>query len=170
MSRITFSLLVLLVTGGCSGRDAIGPVSQEMQPGARFSEGQSPPEAPVEVTFEKWFTTYPAMTGNTSHGAGTFAGRILERTAFDNGVIVKLEALYMITDPSGEGHSFTAHIQGTSNVQTQTAVLNGVITEGWRSGARVHVTFDVITPCALATGPSVMGVCFRGTIRIQPRG
>ena len=168
MSRIIFSLLALLVAAGCSGSDATGPMSHDVQPGARLSEGPSSPEAPViEVAFEKWFTTYPAMTGNTSNGAGTFAGRILSRTAFDNGVIVKLEALYMVTDPSGEGHSFTAHIQGTSNVETQAAVLNGVITEGWMSGARVHVTFQVITPCELATGPSVRGVCYRGTIRIQ---
>src|SRR6185503_16609451 len=63
--------------------------------------------APVEVTFIKWFTTFPAMTGNTSFGAGTFAGTILERTAFDNGVMVQLRALYRVTDPSGS-HSFAA--------------------------------------------------------------
>jgi hypothetical protein len=122
--------------------------------------------APVEVTFTKWFTTFPAMTGNTSFGAGTYAGTILERTAFDNGVIVQLQALYMVTDPSGS-HSFTALIEGTQNLETATAVLNGVITEGWMVGAQVHVTFQRITPCALAIGPSVPGVCFQGTIRIQ---
>ena len=122
--------------------------------------------APVEVTFTKWFTTFPAMTGNTSFGAGTYAGTILERTAFDNGVIVKLQALYRVTDPSGS-HSFAALIQGTQNLETAAAVLNGVITEGWMVGARVHVTFQRITPCALAIGPSVPGVCFQGTIRVQ---
>ena len=121
----------------------------------------------VELAFTKWFTTYPAMTGNIpGYGDGTFAGTILKRTAFDNGVIVQLEALYRITDPSGS-HSFSAHIQGTENLETATAVLNGVITEGWRVGARVHVTFQIITPCELATGPSVKDVCFQGTIRIQ---
>jgi hypothetical protein len=29
------------------------------------------------------------------------------------------------------------------------------------------VTFQRITPCALAVGPSAPGVCFQGTIRIQ---
>ena len=120
--------------------------------------------APVELTFTKWFTTFPAMTGNTSFGAGTYAGTILERTAFDNGVIVKLQALYRVTDPSGS-HSFAALIQGTQNIETATAVLNGVITEGWMVGARVHVTFQRITPCALA--PIAPGLCFQGTIRIQ---
>ena len=159
MIRIPFPLLALLVAGGCSGTDATGPTSHDA--------GQlSPVAAVVELTFEKWFTTYPTMTGNTSYGAGTFAGTILRRTVFDNGVIVQLEARYMVTDPSGS-HSFTALIEGTENLQTATAVLNGVITDGWRVGARVHVTFQVITSCALAIGPSAPGVCFQGTIQIQ---
>jgi hypothetical protein len=103
------------------------------------------------------------MSGNTEYGDGTFAGRILSRTAFDNGVIVQLQARYVVTDPTGAGHSFTAVIQGTENLVTSEAVLNGVITEGWMIGAQVHVTFQVITPCQLGTH----NVCFQGTIRIQ---
>jgi hypothetical protein len=159
MIRTAFPLLALLVTGGCSGSDATGPTSHEA--------GQLSPEAAVvQLTFEKWFTTYPAMTGNTSLGAGTFAGTITKRIVFDNGVIVKLQALYRFTDPSGS-HSFAALIEGTQNLETATAVLNGVITDGWRVGARVHVTFQIIRPCALAIGPSAPGVCFQGTIQIQ---
>jgi bacteriorhodopsin len=123
--------------------------------------------APVtEFTFIKWFTTYPAMTGNTSLGANTFAGTITKRIVFDNSVIVQLGAIYQVTDPSGD-HSFTAVIEGMENLQTASAVLNGVVTQGWRVGAQVHVTFDVIRPCALATGPSAVGTCFQGTIRVQ---
>jgi len=120
----------------------------------------------TQFTFIKWFTTYPAMTGNTSLGGGTFAGTITKRTVFDNGVIVQLGAIYQVTDPSGD-HSFTAVIEGMENLQTASAVLNGVVTEGWRVGAQVHVTFDIIRPCALATGPSAVGTCFQGTIRVQ---
>ena len=155
MSRIAVPLLALLAAGGCSGSDATDPMSHDAS--------QSSLEAGVtEVTFVKWFTTFPTMTGNTSYGDGTFSGTILERTAFDNGVIVKLQALYRVTSGS---HSFAALIQGTQNLETATAVLNGVITEGWMVGARVHVTFQRITPCALA--PIAPGVCFQGTIRIQ---
>ena len=157
MNRMALPLLALLAAGGCSGTDATDPMSHD----AAQSSAQA---AVLELTFEKWFTTFPAMTGNTSNGAGTFAGTILERTAFDNGVIVKLQALYRVTDPSGS-HSFAALIQGTQNIETATAVLNGVITEGWMVGARVHVTFQRITPCALA--PIAPGLCFQGTIRIQ---
>ena len=151
------AILASVVIAACS--DTTGPKSEA-------TTVNSSAAAPVEFTFIKWFTTFPAMTGNTSNGAGTFAGTILERTAFDNGVIVQLQALYRVTDPSGS-HSFAALIQGTQNSETLTAVLNGVITEGWRVGAQVHVTFERITPCALAIGPSVPGVCFQGTIRIQ---
>ena len=159
MNRMALPLLALLAAGGCSGTDATGPTSHDA--------GQASPEAAVVgLSFEKWFTTYPAMTGNTSYGDGTFAGTILQRTVFDNGVIVQLQALYRVTDPSGS-HSFAALIEGTENLVTAKAVLNGVITEGWRVGARVHVTFQIIRPCALAIGPSSIGVCFQGTIHIQ---
>jgi hypothetical protein len=120
----------------------------------------------TEFTFIKWFTTAPTMTGNTSLGAGTFAGTITKRIVFDNSIIVQLGAIYQVTDPSGD-HSFTAVIEGMENLQTASAVLNGVVTEGWRVGAQVHVTFDVIRPCVLATGPSAVGTCFQGTIRVQ---
>ena len=155
MSRIGVPLLALLAAGGCGGSDATDPMSRDAS--------QSSLEAGVtEVTFVKWFTTFPTMTGNTSYGAGTFAGTILKATAFDNGVIVQLQARYEVRDPSGS-NLFTALIQGTQNNETATAVLNGVITEGWMVGARVHVTFQVIRPCQIVVKP----VCFQGTIRIQ---
>jgi hypothetical protein len=146
---------------------AMNACSDMTAPNNEASAVTSPAAAPLtEVTFIKWFTTFPAMTGNTSNGAGTFAGTILERTAFDNGVIVQLRALYRVTDPSGS-HSFAALIEGTQNLETLAAVLNGVVTEGWMVGARVHVTFQRITPCEFAIGPSAPGVCFQGTIRVQ---
>jgi hypothetical protein len=117
----------------------------------------------VEVTFTKWFTTFPSMTGFTGGDvAGTFAGQVLSLNPFDNGVIVQLQARYEVTDPSGS-RSFKAVIEGKQNNKTGRAVLNGVITEGWRIGAHVHVTFQVITPCQFGT----RNQCFQGTIRIQ---
>lgn len=120
--------------------------------------------APVEVTFTKWVTAYPMMEGFTGGDVvGTYAGEVLSRTAFDNGVIVELEARYEVIDPGG-AHSFTTHLRGTQNTKTGSAVLNGIVTEGWLTGAQVHVTFDVITPCEFGTG----NVCFQGTIRLMP--
>src|SRR5712675_1668387 len=92
MYRIAFPMLALLVAGGCNGSDVVDPRSPGMLPDARLSADESSQEAGVtEFTFEKWFTAYPAMTGNTSLGLGTFAGTIRSRVPFDNGVIVKLE-------------------------------------------------------------------------------
>jgi hypothetical protein len=164
MPRIVFSLLAMFAVVGCGGRDATGPASHDVQPAVRLAPSQSAAQARViQIDFTKWFTTYPVMSGNTEYGDGTFAGRILSRTAFDNGVIVQLQARYVVADPTGAGHSFTAVIQGTENLVTSEAVLNGVITEGWMIGAQVHVTFQVITPCQLGTH----NLCFQGTIRIQ---
>jgi hypothetical protein len=167
MSRIALSLLALIVAGGCSETDVTAPGSHENRSGVQASADQSSRGAPdLEVTFEKWFTAFPVMTGNTSYGPGTFAGRILDRKAYDNGVIIKLEAEYVVTDPTGR-NSFTARIEGTENLETLTAVMNGVVTDGEMIGARVHVTFQVIAPCDI---PLVKGTCFRGTIRVQPNG
>jgi hypothetical protein len=116
----------------------------------------------TQITFTKWFTTPPFMTGTTSYGEGTFAGQILNRTAFANGVIVQLEALYQVT---AGANSFTAHIEGTENLQTLKAVLNGVVTEGAMVGSRVHVEFQVIRPCGIVV--PAQPVCFQGTIQIQ---
>lgn len=170
MSRIALVLLALLVTGGCSSGDATAPTTHQLRSVGPSADKFSDEGSVVEIPYEKWFTTYPAMTGNTGFGPGTFSGRVISRVPFDNGVIVQLEAVYVVTDPSGEGHSFTAHIDGKTNLETRTAVLNGVVTEGWRAGARVHVTFELVTPCALAIGPSVKGTCYQGTIRVQPNG
>jgi hypothetical protein len=156
----------LLMARAILGSVIIAACSDMTAPKNQATTVNSSAAAPVEVTFTKWFTTFPAMTGNTSFGAGTYSGTILERTALEGGVVVQLKALYRVTDPSG-GHSFAALIQGTQNLETLTAVLNGVVTEGWMVGAQVHVTFERITPCASAIGPSVPGVCFQGTIRIQ---
>ena len=126
---------------------------------------------PVEVTFTKWITAYPAMAGVTGGDVpGTFAGAVLSRDPFENGTIVQLEARYGVTAADTE-HSFVAHIGGKQNNTTQEAVLNGTVTSGWLVGAQVHVTYEVIVP---ATGTScvpaapVNRTCFQGTIRILP--
>ncbi len=117
----------------------------------------------IEVTFTKWFTTFPRMTGFTGGDIpGRFAGEVLELKQFANGVILQLKARYEVTDPSGN-RSFKAVIEGKQNNNTGTAVLNGVVTEGPLTGAHVHVTFQVITPCEFGT----QNRCFQGTIRIQ---
>ena len=166
MSRIALLLLALLVVGGCSGSDATAPGSRGLHPnvGATTDRSPSSERHVVEIAYEKWITTYPAMAGNTSYGPGTFTGTILSRVPSADGVIIHLEAEYVITDPQKRGHSFTALIEGDESLATQSALLTGVVTDGWMKGAPVTVNFRIIAPCDVI---GRTGTCFRGTIRVQ---
>ena len=118
--------------------------------------------ANVEVTFTKWAAS-PGFGGVTGGDVpGTFAGAVLSRDPFDNGTIVQLEARYEVIGQDA-AHSFVAHIEGKQNNETQTAVFNGTIIEGWLLGAQVHATYDRIAPCP-QFGKSV---CFTGVIRVM---
>jgi hypothetical protein len=140
-------------------------------PGVAAAQTQARGGDPIEVTFTKWVTAFPAMAGVTGGDVpGTFAGAVLGRDPFDNGTIVQLEARYGVT-AANPAHSFVAQIQGTQNNQTQQAVLNGTVISGWLIGARVHATFDIIAPAAgvsCVPAAPVNRTCFQGTIRILP--
>ncbi len=116
----------------------------------------------VEVTFTKWIPSYPTLAGVTGGDVpGTFAGEVLDFV--DNGTVAKVKARYEVIG-SDPGHSFVAIVEGTQNNKIQKAVLNGTVVEGWLVGARVHATFDVISPC-----PEFgKDVCFTGVIRVMP--
>jgi hypothetical protein len=158
-----------IFTAACSGQ----PFSATSPSGVASAgaKTQASGGAPVEVTFTKWITAYPALAGVTGGDVpGTFAGTVLSRDAFENGTIVQLEAQYGViaADPA---HSFVAHIEGKQNNTTQSAVLNGTVTSGWLVGAQVHVTFDVIVPApgtSCVSAAPVNSRCFQGTIRILP--
>ena len=158
-----------LLTAACSGQPFL-PTSPSGIAGAG-AQTQASGGAPVEVTFTKWITAFPAMTGVTGGDVpGTFAGAVLNRVPFDNGNIVQLEARYEVIgqDPA---HSFVAHIEGKQNNSTRQAVLNGTVISGWNVGAQVHVTFDVIVPPAgtscVPQAPANR-TCFQGIIRVMP--
>jgi hypothetical protein len=142
-------------SSGFGSPTAPSPSPAAMAPGVSPTLA-GPPH--VVVTFTKWITAFPAMGGVTGGDVpGTFVGEVLSRTPFDNGIIIQLDARYGIVDSSGS-RSFTTVIHGKST--NGTAVLNGVITEGWMVGARTHVNYETLRPCG--TRP----VCFQGTIRI----
>ena len=128
------------------------------------------------VTFTKWVTTVvPPNPGEAVASrflmagivggdvSGDFVGEVLDRTVSTTGTvtvpIVALDALYQVQ--AGD-HSFIALIHGGQNNATRKALLDGVILDGWRTGARVRVEFTVISSCA----GKPAGPCFEGTIRI----
>ena len=168
---IAAAAVAALITTACSdtvGPDtqglAVAPAAVKVAPDNAAGDEVDKVRCGKEVTFTKWYTTFPAMTGYTCYGPGTYAGEILSRVVEGNFVL--LRARYEVTDPRGR-HSFKAVIEGKLNSITGEAVLSGVVTEGWRTGTDVSVTFQRILSCALAVGPSVPGVCFQGTIVIQ---
>jgi hypothetical protein len=159
-----------ILTAAC-GSQTSSPTSPSGVAGVAAAQTQANGGSPVEVTFTKWVTAFPAMAGVTGGDVpGTFTGAVLSRDPFDNGTIVRLEARYEVTG-ANPAHSFVAQIQGTQNNQTRQAVLNGTVISGWLVGARVHVTFDIIAPAAgiscVPTAP-VNRTCFQGAIRLMP--
>jgi hypothetical protein len=158
-----------IFTAACSSQTS-SPTSPSGVAGAAGAQTQASGGAPLEVTFTKWSTGAAIGTGIPTHTGiaggdvpGTFAGTVLTRDAFENGTIVQLEARYEVIGQDA-AHSFVAHIEGKQNNETQTAVFNGTIIEGWLLGAQVHATYDRIAPCP-AFGKAV---CFTGVIRIMP--
>ncbi len=116
---------------------------------------------PVEITFTKWITGFPLMEGFVG-GAfpGRFTGDVLQYQDSVNGRVTRLEALYEVR---AGNHSFSALMQGGQNNETGAAILDGVVLGGWRTGARVHVEYEVMTDCPGAP----TGTCFKGTIAVE---
>ena len=135
-------------------------------------------ERDVVVKFTKWVTSIaPAtppqelqrilMAGVTGGdiGAGTFVGEVLDRKE-SSGLTAKIVSLHAIYEVHAGAFSFTALIQGGSGTE-EIGLLDGVILNGWRAGARVHVEFKTEASCRENTNPAgVFPSCFRGTIRV----
>ena len=154
-----------VLAAACNGQRASAPAApstSDITTATQTQKGRG--AAPIEVTFTKWITDYPELAGVTGGDVkGTFVGEVLSFIPSDNGVIADVRAIYEVV---AGAHSFTAEIEGKQNNKTASAVLNGVVTKGWLVGARVHVTFDVISGCA--DNPNPAGQCFEGTIRVMP--
>jgi len=101
-------------------------------------------------------------------GAGAFVGEVLDHKLSTPGTVsVPINALEAIYEVHAGEHSFGALIRGGSS--NGRGLLDGVILNGWRTGARVHVEFMRLATCPgnpNQTGP--LAPCFQGTIRILP--
>jgi hypothetical protein len=116
-----------------------------------------------DVTFTKWIAIAPNMVGVVGGdvGAGTYAGEILNKSTVGN--ITTLHALYHI---NGSIHIFTADLVITQDDVAGTAVITGLVTEGWLKGAPVTGKYTVMPVCPIATpGNSLGTMCFQGTLQ-----
>ena len=120
--------------------------------------------ADLELTYTKWVAPgFPNLVGVVGGDiVGTFGGAVYEKTGPDSNGLVHLSAIYIVIAPD-PAQSFTAHVQGIEDLNTQSAVLDGRVVDGFLNHARVHVEFTIVTPCAQA--PS--GTCFQGTISVR---
>jgi hypothetical protein len=114
----------------------------------------------VELTYTKWFSPgFPTSVGVVGGDfTGTFAGTVLERELNADGQIVQFKAQYSVTAGT---NSFSALVDGQQNNETSTGVVNGEVTAGPLTGARIHEEYNVIS-CTQA--PS--GKCFQGSLSI----
>jgi hypothetical protein len=184
-SGISRLLVAVLLVGQLSPVLATGRPDRQQAPATSDKS-----RGPVEVAFTKWRTAVLPPTGTPTRffftgyvggdlGAGDFVGELLDRkvstpcTAFDPPcspgitpptITTPITALHAIYEVQAGEHSFTALIQGGSNGVTGAAVLHGVVLAGWRTGAKVSVTFQTTTNCENAPA----GTCFQGVIRIEP--
>ena len=129
----------------------------------------TPPPPLGQVTFTKWITAFPNLPGRIYDmagvvggdvGDGTFTGEVLLRVP--GPVTTELVASYHFTGPE---HSFTAlvHVEATGSTPGSTAVIVGVITDGWLKGHAVAGKYTVITCDHVGLSPT----CFEGTLDIQ---
>lgn len=114
----------------------------------------------AENTFTKWIAGFPDMAGFVGGdvGDGTYSGTIL--SLVDTATTRTINAVYHFT---GSTHAFTAlvHVVANGRVIGSTAVVTGVVTDGWLAGNLVAGRYEQV---ACAEAPN--GTCFQGTLDI----
>jgi hypothetical protein len=118
-------------------------------------------------TFTKWVTdsTAGVMVGVVGGdvGPGTYAGQILAMNTVGN--TTTITAIYHF---NGSKHAFTADVNITQDESAGTAVITGVVTDGWLKGASVTGEYNVLNTCPMDTPDNAYGtVCFQGALHIQ---
>jgi hypothetical protein len=139
--------------------------------GAPPQEARHHNDRDVVVHFTKWVLDtsklpFP-MAGVVSVGSvtGEFVGEVLEVYSTRDNNFLAIEATYGVYLRNRP--FFTALIRDGQNNADGTAILDGVILGGWRTGAPVHVEFRVLDSCAgnpNQSGP--LAACLEGTILV----
>ncbi len=122
-----------------------------------------------DVTFTKWVTGFPNMTGvvGGDTGTGTFAAEALSLNV--DGTMEYVHAVYYL---DGSRHSLTADIHATQDDATHTGVITGTVTDGWLKGATLQGEYKVFSSlwsdsCPIETPGNTMGdICFQGVLHL----
>jgi hypothetical protein len=162
-------ILVFMISG-CQKENQLG-TSPAISPTVSISTDESIGSADKNIghtfdaTFTKWITNFPTMEGVVGGdvGTGTFVGDILNISTV--GDITSIDVLYHF---NGRVHSFTAHNFVTWNTALGTAVITGLVIEGWLKDATVTGEFDVRGICPIPTPGNAEGTtCYQGVLHIH---
>ncbi len=129
------------------------------------------------VTFTKWASSLPANPPSSvgssfagvvggDVGSGRLAGEVLSDGLF----VPRFWLGHARYEFYGEKHSFIADVHVTENHTTDpaTAVITGVITQGWLKGAQLTGEYTVMPVSPIKTPGNVFGtLCFQGTLHID---
>jgi eukaryotic-like serine/threonine-protein kinase len=129
------------------------------------------------VTFTKWATSPPANPPSSvgiyfagAVGGDVGSGRLAGEVLSDSQMVARFWLGHARYEFYGEKHSFIADIHVTENHTTDpaTAVITGVVTQGWLKGAQVTGEYTVMPVCPMTTPGNVFGtLCFQGTLHID---
>jgi len=153
------------------GQSAVpGPTVQGSPvPGMPAGMAEARSQRPVEITFTKWGNVVDGanlLVGVTGGDVtGVLAGQSLRSQLSYDQRINLIEAIYEV---QAGPRSFTALIRGGRTTNPGDAILDGVILDGWRTGASVRVKFHrdpEATDPACASVPAGLA-CFYGTISV----
>lgn len=174
-SIIIAIVFLQMATAWAGAQSAVpGPTIQGSPfPGMPAGHADSTSQRPVEISYTKWVRVVDGVTlleGFTGGDAeGVFAGQVLRSQLSHDQRIVALEAIYEV---QAGPRSLTALIRGGRTNNPGDAILDGVILDGWRTGASVHVEFQRMPPpspteSACEGAPAGLA-CFQGTITVGP--
>jgi hypothetical protein len=116
------------------------------------------------IAVTNWLTcaTCTAMRGVVSGDVvGTLGGAVIDfKPAAKGAAFQTLHGRYVIRAAHGS-RSFVALVNGRRNLGAGTAVLDGLVTDGWQKGAQVHVELRRVVCPQAANG------CYVGVIRVK---
>jgi hypothetical protein len=132
-----------------------------------------------DFTFTKWATSLPEIPGSLAGvlmegivggdvGNGRYAGEVISDDYLTQPGYWLANARYEFY---GKKHSFIADVNVVQNNTLGTAVITGVVTQGWLKGAQLTGEYTVMPVCPIATPGNVFGtVCFQGTLHVHRGG
>jgi hypothetical protein len=125
-----------------------------------------------DFTFTKWVTSQPnapSMAGALMAGVvggdvgnGSYAGEVLSYDVLTQPGFTLIHARYEFY---GEKHSFIADVHVKQDNTAGTAVITGVITQGWLKGAQLTGEYTEIYVCSNPDN-FFAPLCFQGTLHV----